>query len=70
MSRPARTVSLGCRLNTYEAERMGVLAGEAGEGDAALARKLIERVWALNEAIGIPRTTDKIQAADVEELDV
>ena len=33
---PARTVSLGCRLNAYEAERMGVLAAEAGMADAVI----------------------------------
>ena len=42
--------------------------GERGEGSQALARKLIDRVWALNEEIGIPKTTDTIQAGDVEEL--
>ena len=36
MPKPARTVSLGCRLNAYEAERMAVLAAEAGEADAVV----------------------------------
>lgn len=42
--------------------------GEAGESGAALTRKLIDRVWALNEEIGIPRTTDVIKAEDVDTL--
>jgi len=42
--------------------------GAASESDAALARKLIDRVWALNDEIGIPRTTDVIKAEDVEAL--
>lgn len=42
--------------------------GERGEGDTALAQKLIDRVWELNDEIGIPRTTDAIQRADIEDL--
>ncbi len=42
--------------------------GERGEGDAALARKLIERVQALNDAIGIPRKNDSIRAEDIDDL--
>lgn len=42
--------------------------GERGEGDTALAQKLIDRVWELNDEIGIPRTSDAIQRADIEEL--
>lgn len=42
--------------------------GERGEGDAVLARRLIERVQQLNDDIGIPRTTDTIQAGDIDEL--
>lgn len=42
--------------------------GSADEGDAVLTRRLIERVWALNEEIGIPRTTDVIKDEDVEGL--
>ena len=38
------------------------------EGDAALTRKLIDRVWALNEQIGIPRTLDVIREEDTEAL--
>jgi alcohol dehydrogenase len=55
------------------AEKMAEIAvhcqiGEASEGHAALARKLIERVQSLNDEIGIPRTTDVIQAADMDAL--
>jgi alcohol dehydrogenase class IV len=42
--------------------------GERAEGDAALARRLIERVQALNDQIGIPRTTDVIRAEDIDDL--
>lgn len=42
--------------------------GDRSEGAKALARTLIDRVWALNEEIGIPRTTDVIQPQDVEAL--
>ena len=33
-----------------------------------LAQKLIDRVWALNGEIGIPRTTDVIRKEDIEAL--
>ena len=36
MPSPARTVSLGCRLNAYEAERMAVLAARHGEADSVV----------------------------------
>jgi alcohol dehydrogenase len=42
--------------------------GERGEDNATLARKVIDRVWALNTEIGIPRTTDLIREADIEAL--
>lgn len=42
--------------------------GERGESDTALAGKLIARVWALNDEIGIPRTTDVIREQDIEAL--
>ncbi len=42
--------------------------GDRSEGDAALAQKLIDRIWALNEAIGIPRGTDQIQEQDIPAL--
>ena len=42
--------------------------GEASEGHAALADKLIAEVRTLNEAIGIPATTDVIREEDVKDL--
>ncbi|MEZ5502793.1 MAG: iron-containing alcohol dehydrogenase [Halioglobus sp.] len=42
--------------------------GVAPEGEAALAQKLIDRVWALNAEIGIPRTTDKILEKDIDDI--
>jgi len=42
--------------------------GAKGEPQAALAQKLIDRVVALNEEIGIPTTTDVIKSEDIEEL--
>ena len=42
--------------------------GEAGEGDAALAQKLIDMVVELNERVGIPRGFEQIKAGDITEL--
>lgn len=42
--------------------------GEASESQADLTRRLIDKVWALNEEIGIPRTTDVIVQDDIEDL--
>jgi alcohol dehydrogenase class IV len=42
--------------------------GEPSETAEALAQKLIDRVWALNAEIGIPRTTDVIREEDIEAL--
>lgn len=42
--------------------------GERTESAAVLAGKLIDRVWALNTEIGIPRTTDVIRQEDIEAL--
>ena len=42
--------------------------GERSEPVPALVRKLIDRVWALNDEIGIPRTTDVIREEDIEAL--
>ena len=60
-------------LQDSAAPRLAELAvhcglGEASEGDAALARKLIDRIWALNESIGIPKTTDLIQERDITDI--
>jgi alcohol dehydrogenase class IV len=42
--------------------------GDRSERPEKLARTLIDRVWALNEEIGIPRTLDVIKPEDVEAL--
>ncbi len=42
--------------------------GVAAEGEAALAQKLIDRIWALNAEIGIPRTTDVILEKDIGSI--
>ncbi|MFT4518461.1 MAG: alcohol dehydrogenase [Halioglobus sp.] len=45
-----------------------VSLGDASDSPAELTRRLIDRIWALNEEIGIPRTTDVIQQADIDGL--
>jgi alcohol dehydrogenase class IV len=55
------------------AEKLGEIAVHCGMGDASdaaptLAQNLIDRVWQLNDEIGIPRTTDVIREEDIEEL--
>lgn len=42
--------------------------GERSETPTALTRKLIDQVWALNDEIGIPKTTDVIRTVDIEGL--
>ena len=42
--------------------------GERSESDSALARKVIDKVRALNAEIGIPETTDLIKGEDIDEL--
>ncbi len=42
--------------------------GEPSEGHAALSEKLIAKVRELNEAVGIPVTTDVIREEDVKDL--
>jgi alcohol dehydrogenase class IV len=42
--------------------------GEPSETHAALTEKLIAKVRTLNEAIGIPATTDVIREGDVKDL--
>jgi alcohol dehydrogenase class IV len=42
--------------------------GVASEGDAVLAQKLIDRIWALNAEIGIPRATDVILEKDIDDI--
>lgn len=60
-------------LKGVSAEKMAVIAvhcgfGDKSEGNDALTQKLIDKVWALNTEIGIPRTTDVIKEEDIEEL--
>ena len=60
-------------LQTDAADELADIAvhcgmGERAEGSTALAGKLVARVWALNEEIGIPRTTDLIRPTDIEDL--
>lgn len=42
--------------------------GVATEGEAVLAQKMIDRIWALNAQIGIPRTTDLILEKDIDDI--
>jgi alcohol dehydrogenase len=42
--------------------------GEAGEGEANLAQKLIDKVVELNTRVGIPRGFEQIKAGDITEL--
>jgi alcohol dehydrogenase len=60
-------------LKDVSAKKLGEIAvhaglGESTESDAALAQKVIDKVWALNAEIGIPKTTDVIKAEDIEGL--
>jgi alcohol dehydrogenase class IV len=60
-------------LRDVAAPRLAELAvhcelGAATEPDHVLAQKLIDRIWALNDEIGIPRTTDVIEEADVDAI--
>ncbi|MFK8050360.1 MAG: iron-containing alcohol dehydrogenase [Halioglobus sp.] len=61
------------KLKAVSAKKMAEIAvnaqlGEKGESDSALAQKLIDKVWALNAEIGIPKTTDVIKEEDIESL--
>ncbi|MEH6636780.1 MAG: iron-containing alcohol dehydrogenase [Halioglobus sp.] len=60
-------------LKDVSGKKLGEIAiyaglGTSGETDSALAQKVIDKVWALNEQIGIPRTTDVIKEQDIEGL--
>jgi alcohol dehydrogenase class IV len=60
-------------LEGVAAGRMASIAvavglGEQSEGEQVLARKLIDRVKALNTEIGIAATTDKIRDEDIPDL--
>ncbi len=61
------------RLKDDAQESMARIAIHAGigtweENPDLLAQKLIDRIWQLNEQIGIPATTDVIKSEDIEEL--
>ncbi|MGK0500717.1 MAG: alcohol dehydrogenase [Oceanicoccus sp.] len=60
-------------LQATAAEKLADIAvycdmGTRSESTPTLVRKLIDRVWALNEEIGIPRTTDVIRTEDIDAL--
>ena len=60
-------------MKSHAADKLADIAehcglGTRGEGDSALAKRLIERVQQLNDEVGIPRTTDVIKAEDIDEL--
>jgi len=60
-------------LRDSAASRLAELArycdlGQPGEADIELAQKLIDRIWQLNSAIGIPKTTDVIKEADIPDI--
>ncbi len=55
------------------ADRLANLAvecglGEASEGESVLAQKFVDRVWAMNEAVGIPKTLDALEAKDIPAI--
>ncbi|NHO68027.1 iron-containing alcohol dehydrogenase [Aestuariicella hydrocarbonica] len=57
----------------HVADRLATLAVECGLGErtesqSVLAQKFIDKVWAMNKAMGIPATLDALQAADIPDL--
>ncbi len=55
------------------ADRLANLAvecglGEVSEGESVLAQKFVDRVWAMNEAVGIPKTLDALEAKDIPAI--
>ena len=42
--------------------------GERSESSGQLAQKLVDRVWALNDEVGIPRAIEQIRPEDVDEI--
>lgn len=42
--------------------------GAESEPQDALAQKLIDRIWSLNDEVGIPRTTDVIRDEDIDAI--
>jgi alcohol dehydrogenase class IV len=60
-------------LKASAATRLAELAvycelGDESEPAPELAQKLIDRIWELNEAIGIPRTTDVIREENIDDI--
>lgn len=60
-------------LKDDSSEKLADIAVHCGIGDRrepvpTLVRKLIDKVWALNDEIGIPRTTEVIREEDIETL--
>jgi alcohol dehydrogenase class IV len=60
-------------LRDCAATRLAELAvhcelGDASEPAVELAQKLIDRIWDLNEEIGIPKTTDVIREEDISAI--
>ncbi len=60
-------------LKDSAGERLAELAvycelGDETEPQEELVRKFIDRIWALNGAIGIPRTTDLIKDEHIDEI--
>lgn len=55
------------------ADRLANLAVECGlgerhEAESVLAQKFVDRVWAMNDAMGIPKTLDALKAEDIPEI--
>ena len=42
--------------------------GDESESEDALAQKIIDKIWALNAEIGIPKTTDVIKEEDIDAI--
>ena len=60
-------------LQGYDPKRLAELAvytglGDESESEDALAQKIIDKVWALNAEIGIPKTTDVIKEEDIDAI--
>jgi alcohol dehydrogenase class IV len=60
-------------LKDSAAKRLAELAvftgiGDESEAESALAQKVIDRIWALNAEVGIPKTTDVIKEEDIDDI--
>ncbi|NIB43975.1 iron-containing alcohol dehydrogenase [Pseudomaricurvus alkylphenolicus] len=42
--------------------------GQPGESESQLAQKFIDKVWAMNQAMGIPRTLDALKREDIPTI--